>query len=151
MAHTSGLLILNIYFPLEVTVPCWPWLIEREQRATKTRREGERNWDGDRDGGEKPSPRARSSSCYFNPDSALKYGHHVDPLKKCGSAVGPANRRRRAGPGGGTWGGSGESEYEGGIKVWAEEESQGREVTSPGELDYPQTNGDRLGLLSHFA
>lgn len=76
----------------------WPWLMKRVQRAMKTVRGGERNWDRERER-ENGETLCSSSSCYFNPDSALKYGHHVDSLKKCGSSIGLANKRRRNGPG----------------------------------------------------
>ena len=90
-----------------------------------------------------------SSSCYFNPDSALKYGHHVDPLKKCGSSVDPANQRRRSSPGGGTWGRVFRSRsLREALKVCEQRRRvRATEATSPGQLDYPQTNGDRLDHL----
>lgn len=78
---------------------------EREER------EGERNWNQER---KRRETLGSSTSCYFNPDSALKYGHHVDPFRKFGSAVSLANQSRCIGPRGGTVGGSWSLEREGG-------------------------------------
>lgn len=80
----------------------------------KTEREGERNWNQER---KRREALGSSRFCYFNPDSALKYGHHVDPFRKFGSAISLANRRRCSGLRGGTVGGSWSVECEGSIKV----------------------------------
>lgn len=77
----------------------------------KTEREGERNRNQER---KRRETLGSSTSCYFNPDSALKYGHHVDPFRKFGSAVSLANQSRCIGPRGGTVGGSWSLEREGG-------------------------------------
>ncbi|MEQ2287582.1 hypothetical protein AMECASPLE_014076 [Ameca splendens] len=63
-------------------------------RETEAEREKERE------------PFCCSATCFFNPDSALKYGHHVHPLKSHNSAVGSASQERLRCPGGGMWGGS---------------------------------------------
>lgn len=59
-------------------------------------------------------------------------------------SVAPASARpiraNCGGPGGGTWGGSGSQSLREALKC----ESKGKGATSPGELDHPQTNGDRL-------
>lgn len=111
---------------------------------------GERNGDGGEKSGE---TLCSSTSCYSNPDSALKYGHHVDSLKKWSSSnPARANERRREGPGE-------EEEVHGEGPLTVSQRGIlacecGRRVrgsegtTSPGELDDPRVNGDRWDLVS---
>lgn len=73
----------------------------------------------------------------------------MDSLKKCGSRVGPANQGRRGGAGRRAVGRVRESESEREREA-LKSVSQGREDTSPGELDYPQTDGDRLDCCLTF-
>lgn len=115
MLYTWGLLAFfkGSENAFRLIIRCWPWLIERVKRAMKTEQGGERNWARERER-ERGETLCSSSSCYFNPDSALKYGHHVDSHKKCGSSVGLANQRS---PGRRDVGRVRESEPERGIKV----------------------------------
>lgn len=92
-----------------------------------------------------------SSSCYFNPDPALKYGHHVASSESVAPALAEPIRGEVTVQGGGTWGGSA-SLRERGIKACEHRgRVRAREATSPGELDYPQTNGDRSDLIPYLS
>lgn len=78
-----------------------------------------------------------SSFCYFNPDSALKYGHHVGSLskKKNSASVSSQPIRGHKVHGGGTWGGS-RSLRENVIKMCEHSRRvHGREAAFTGKLD----------------
>lgn len=124
----------------------WPLVMKRAQRAKKTVWGGERNWDRERESSE---TLCSSTSCYFNPDSALKCGHHVASSKSVAPALAEPIRGEVTVQGGGTLGGSA-SLWERGIKACEHRRRvRAREATSPGELDYPQTNGDRSDLIPY--
>lgn len=112
-----------------------------------------RRWEKLRLEGRKESePSCFSTTCFFNPNSALKYGHHVDPLKSCSSAAALANQMRWECPGGGMWGGSRSQSRRGRFKrVCAVEESHCRGANLMENWNRPMETGWTVNLdLFHF-